>query len=139
MNREFTGHPTRAAFTLMEVLLVLVILVVLGSLAVGMFTGTQRKALEQTAQIQVDAFDELCQRYHIHMFAYPPSLEDLRVNTSGSPNWSGPYTDKDTPLDPWGNPYQYDPAGPRHNGEKPDIVSSGPDGSSGTPDDIYNR
>jgi general secretion pathway protein G len=139
MNHCRTRRSTRAAFTLMEVLLVLVILVVLGSLAVGMFTGTQKKALERAAQIQIDNWDRDCQRYHIDMFAYPTSLEDLRVNASGSANWSGPYTDKDILPDPWGNQYQFDPAGPRHNGEKPDIVSSGPDGSSGTPDDIYNR
>ncbi|MCC7087061.1 MAG: type II secretion system major pseudopilin GspG [Pirellulales bacterium] len=138
MNRR-SRRQVRTAFTLMEVLLVLVILVVLGSLAVGMFTGTQKKALERTAQVQVDSYDHAAQRYQIEMFSFPPSLQDLRVNPSGSPNWSGPYIDKDVPADPWGNPYQYDPQGPRHNNEKPDIWSYGPDGSPGTQDDIYNK
>ncbi len=140
MNRRRSRREDRAAFTLMEVLLVLVILVVLGSLAVGMFTGTQKKALERTAQIQVDSYDSACQRYYTDMFAYPTALEELRANSSGSQNWAGPYIDKDVPPDPWGNPYQFDPQGTaRHNGEKPDIWSFGPDGSGGTPDDIYNR
>ena len=138
MNRGNSRRQDRAAFTLMEVLLVLVILVVLGSLAVGMFTGTQRRALERTAQVQVDAYDGACQRYHVDMFAYPNDLQELRVN-NGSPNWSGPYVDKDIPPDPWGNPYQYDPSGPNHNGEKPDIWSYGPDAVGGSEDDIYNR
>jgi general secretion pathway protein G len=139
MNRRRSRRQDRAAFTLMEVLLVLVILVVLGSLAVGMFTGTQKKALERSTQVQVDTYDSACMHYHTEMFSYPPSLQDLRVNTSGSQNWSGPYIDKDVPNDPWGNPYQYDPQGPRHNGEKPDIWSYGPDAAAGTQDDIYNR
>jgi general secretion pathway protein G len=138
MNRRRTRRQDRAAFTLMEVLLVLVILVVLGSLAVGMFTGTQKKALERSTQVQVDEFGSACMRYYLDMNAFPTSLQDLRVNTSGSPNWAG-YMDKDVTNDPWNNPYQYDPAGPRHNGEKPDIWSYGPDGAAGTQDDIYNR
>jgi hypothetical protein len=29
-------------------------------------------------------------------------------------------------LDPWGRPYQYDPAGPKNGGKRPDIWSLGP-------------
>jgi general secretion pathway protein G len=138
MNRRRSRRQDRAAFTLMEVLLVLVILVVLGSLAVGMFTGTQRKALERSTQIQVDEFSSACMRYQLEMNTFPSSLQELTINTSGSPNWTK-QLDKEVTNDPWNNPYQYDPAGPRHNGDKPDIWSYGADGAAGTPDDIYNR
>ena len=40
-------------FTLMEVLLVLVILVILGSLAVGVFTNAQKKAQMDAARSQI--------------------------------------------------------------------------------------
>src|SRR5690606_34960861 len=96
----------RAAFTLMEVMLVLVILVVIGSLGVNLVTGQQRRAQKQAAQIEIDSANNACQRFHIDMFTYPNTLEELWVNT-GSPNWSGPYV-KEIGPDPWGNPYQYE-------------------------------
>jgi general secretion pathway protein G len=139
MNRRRSRRQDRAAFTLMEVLLVLVILVVLGSLAVSVFSGTQRSAMMKAAQVQIDTWTGDCERYKLDMNSFPASLEDLRTNSTGMPSWSGPYTDKQIPPDPWGNQYQYDPAGARHNGEKPDIMSNGPDGAAGTEDDILNR
>ena len=68
---------TRAAFTLMEVMLVLVILVVLGSLAVQMFTGQQRSASLRTAQVQVDAIDGALKSYYLAMNNYPADLNGL--------------------------------------------------------------
>lgn len=128
----------RAAFTLMEVLLVLVILVVLGSLAVGVYTGIRKQALKQAAQVQVDSLDGNCQLYYNAMNAYPTALQDLRVRPSAgnADQWAGPYSDRDLGPDPWGNQYQYDPAGQHHNGEKPDIWSGGPPGENAP---IYNR
>jgi len=55
-------------------------------------------------------------------------------------SWHGPYlTTDDVPLDPWGHPYQY--AYPSSHGQKSgkyDVWSMGPDGISGTADDICN-
>jgi general secretion pathway protein G len=141
MSRRRIRRSSRAAFTLMEVLLVLVILVVLGSLAVGMFTGAQKKANTDAAQAQVDSISQQCLLYNQDMNAFPPSLDALRVAPGGVNNanqWSGPYLDRDVPLDPWGNPYQYQFPGSRHP-DKPDIWSWGPDMQNGTDDDIYNR
>jgi len=47
--------------------------------------------------------------------------------------WQGPYLDKtQLPVDPWNNPYQYEPLGT----DQFRIWSSGPDGATGTEDDI---
>jgi hypothetical protein len=35
----------------------------------------------------------------------------------------------DALIDPWGRPYNYDPNGPRNNGNKPDIWAVAPDGA----------
>ncbi len=140
MSGAHAHRRSRAAFTLMEVLLVLVILVVLGSLAVGMFTGAQRKANINAAQVQVDSIAHECERYNLDMNMYPPSLDALMTNPGGAKaaDWAGPYLSKDVPLDPWGNQYMYQNPGARHP-DKVDVWSYGPDGQNGTQDDIYNH
>ena len=57
---------SRAGFTLMEVLLVLVILVVLASMAVTMFGGTQEQALKDAAKGQVGIFKSAINLYKFH-------------------------------------------------------------------------
>ena len=138
MNRR---SRRRAGFTLIEVLLVLAILVVLGSLAVGMFTNTQKKANIKAAQAQVDLFDTPISEYHLELKQYPSSLDALIAPPGDLPanaNWGGPYLkDNQVPLDPWGNPYQYSVPGAR-NPQSYDLWSLGPDGVDGSDDDIGN-
>ena len=118
---------TRAAFTLMEVMLVLVILVVLGSLAVQMFTGQQRSANLRTAQVQVDAIDGALKSYYLAMSSYPADLNGL-IQNPGNDSWDGPYLSHEIPNDPWGGQYQYDASGSQfHPGQnRPDVWSNGP-------------
>jgi general secretion pathway protein G len=138
MSARKNRRPTRAAFTLMEVLLVLVILVILGSLAVSVFMGTQKSAFIKAAQVQVDTLDQNCLLYFQDMNSFPSSLQDLRGRPSvqNSDKWNGPYSDRVLGPDPWGNQYSYDASGPQHHGEKPDIWSGGPPGAN---QPIYNH
>lgn len=138
MSARKHRRSTRVAFTLMEVLLVLVILVILGSLAVSVFMGTQKSAYIKAAQAQVDILDSNCQTYYLDMNSFPSTLQDLRARpgVANSDKWSGPYSDRDLGPDPWGNQYSYDPNGPQHHGEKPDISSGGPPGAN---QPIYNH
>lgn len=129
----------RAAFTLIEVLLVLIILVILGSLAINVFTGTQDRANFNAAKAQVGLLADPINRYRLDMNKYPQRLEDLWEEPSDSTlaeKWGGPYVEQ-LKADPWGNPYQYSAEG-KNNSNKYDFWSSGPDGQSGTDDDIGN-
>lgn len=137
-RRRHTG------FTLIEVLLVLVILVILGSLVGIQIRGAQKKALVNAAKSQVQAFDTPLQSYLLDMGQFPSSsagLEALRSAPAESQGqgskWQGPYLDKGVPPDPWGRPYQYISPG-RHNADSYDAWSLGPDGADGTDDDIGN-
>ena len=143
-NKDCKRHPSRntrelSGFTLIEVLLVLIILVVLGSLATTMFTGTQEKANIQAAQAQLGLVRGPIDLYRFHMNRYPNKLENLWTEPSDddeAEKWGGPYVEK-LKLDPWGNPYQYLAEG-KNNKDKYDFWSNGPDGKSGTDDDIGN-
>ncbi len=130
----------RPGFTLMEVLLVLAILVILGSMVGFFIAGMQRGAYEDLARTQIGMFANQLDVYRLHVGSYPNTnqgLQALRTPPADltNPNkWRGPYSQKDIPMDPWGNPYQFELVGP----EQYRIWSMGPDGVSGTEDDVAN-
>ncbi len=79
--------------------------------------------------------------YRTHVRKYPRRLADL-VNPPSHPSeaakWIGPYIrDPNSFLDPWGAPLRYCMPG-THNPRTYDLWSVGPDGQSGTSDDIGN-
>jgi len=130
-----------SGFTLIEVLLVLVILVVLGAIVVPMVTGIGESANIKAATIQVAALERAIDNYKFGTKQYPTSMEDLADKPSDAKlakNWAGPYikTNKDL-IDPWDNDYKYDAKGKKNQGSY-DIWSMGPDGQDGTADDIGN-
>ena len=127
-------------FTLIEVMLVLIILVIMGSLAVNTFTGTREAANIRAVRAQIGLIRSGMDLYKLDMNKFPAQLEDLWTEPSDSTEaekWlSGPYLDELGP-DPWGNEYQYLAEG-KKNTEGYDFWSNGPDGQSGTDDDIGN-
>lgn len=143
MNKRRREASRRGGFTLIEVLLVLVILVVLGSLVGVGISGARKKSLLKAAKAQVSLFETPLATYELDMNAYPTTaqgLEALRTAPSDAKNaakWGPAYMDKKIPLDPWGNPYQYMFPG-KKNAQSYDVWSMGPDGVDGTDDDIGN-
>lgn len=136
-NRARRRHE---GFTLIELLLVLAILVVLGSMAVAIFGGTQDQAFDKAAKSQVDMFNKTALLYQVNTKQYPNSFEDLYKLPSGmeQSDWGGPYIDnKSVPKDPWGNEYRMVSPG-KKNPNSIDIWSVGKDGKDGTDDDIGN-
>jgi general secretion pathway protein G len=130
----------RSGFTLIEVLLVLAILVVLASMVVTMFGGTQEQALKDAAKGQVGIFKSAVNLYKYHMKSYPAGLEGLitRPGDDASKDWHGPYIDASkVPLDPWDRPYKFAAPG-KHNTDSFDVWSVGPDGQDGSEDDVGN-
>ncbi len=130
------GDPLthRGGFTLLEVLLVLVILVVLAAAVAIPLSQTQVSALKKAARNDINGIDTHLGMFHLDANRYPNKLDEL---LNPPPGESAPYL-SELPQDPWGNPYEYDAQGPRNKGIKPDVWSAGPDGNSGTEDDIGN-
>jgi general secretion pathway protein G len=125
----------RRGFTLMEVLLVLVILVILGSM-VGIFVRrAQQQALDNAARGQIGSFKGSVEFFQQNMRRYPTSEEGLialREPPDDNRRWNGPYTDAEIPPDPWDNEYNYELL----DQDNFRIWSNGPDGVSDTDDDI---
>jgi general secretion pathway protein G len=65
------------------------------------------KAKVETAKTQITLLKNACKDYYLDMSEFPRSLDDL-VSSPGNPKWDGPYLDPaKVPVDPWGQPYQY--------------------------------
>jgi general secretion pathway protein G len=130
----------RNGFTLMEVLLVLVILVVLGSIVVPMVTGIGEGANVKAATVQVAALERMIDMYKFELKQLPGSLDDL-VNEPSDPklakNWHQYMKANKELVDPWDNPYKYEAKGKKNQGSY-DVWSLGPDGQDGSEDDIGN-
>jgi general secretion pathway protein G len=141
-TRRRTPHAAvrHAGFTLVEVLLVLIILVIIGSIVVPNLFGVKDKANIDAAKAQVTSLKGAMQMYRLDFNKYPGTLKELMEKPSDntqSDKWHGPYLEGKMKTDPWGHEYQYQSPG-KKNTDGYDIWSTGPDGQNGTDDDIGN-
>jgi general secretion pathway protein G len=137
---DAVGASRRAAFTLIELLLVMVILSVLAAVVVPKFTKRSEQARITAARTDVANLELALDAYEIDTGRFPTTQQGLLVLIEEPPNvrdWHGPYIKRGVPTDPWGNPYIYRQPG-EHNEEGYDLYSYGPDGQSGGGDDIDN-
>ena len=135
-----TPRLRQRAFTLIELLLVLVILGILAAIVVPKFAGRTEQARLTAAQSQISTFGTALDAFEVDNGSYPKGksgLNDLVVQPRDAQNWRGPYMKSEVPLDPWGHAYVYECPG-KHNPSSYDLMSLGPDGRAGSEDDIAN-
>jgi len=115
----------------MELLIVLVILGLLGSLVAPKMLDKVGTSKKKTAVAQMQMFETAIDTYRLDIGSPPAKLEELR--NSSNPNWDGPYLPKAIPMDPWGKPYVYKVPG--ENGTPYSLMSYGLDGKVGGTDE----
>ncbi|MDB6131635.1 MAG: ral secretion pathway protein [Verrucomicrobiales bacterium] len=132
MRRQQARKRT-GAFTLIEIMVVVVILGILAAAIIPQFTGTTHDAKVGTAKANIAELESALERFNIHMDRHPTTEEGMKVLVDAPPGeeskWRGPYI-KLLRNDPWGNPYQYRNPGTHHTGGF-DIWSRGADGADG--------
>lgn len=132
---------SRAGFSLVEMLIVIALIAVIGTLTIGklgnIFGGAQEDVAQQFVRNSLSA---PLLKYRIDTGSYPGTEQGLQ-SLVAAPNgvkagkWKGPYIER-LQDDPWGKPYQYRFPGVKNVGGY-DVWSFGPDGvESG--DDIGN-
>jgi len=127
----------RRAFTLVEILLVVVIIGILAALVIPRIAGSSERARVTAATTDINGgIKSALGAYEVDMGSYPKSLQDLITAPSDARNWHGPYLDS-LPQDPWGHAYIYAFPG-KHLAGSYDLLSVGPDGKEGTDDDVVN-
>lgn len=126
------------AFTLIELLLVLVILAVLAGVAVPIYMGQAKEAKVKATRTSIGMIKQALATYEVQQESFPTTdqgLDALVHQPEGASDWH-PYLDK-LPLDAWNQPFVYHC--PASNGTGfYDLYSIGPDGQEGTADDIVD-
>lgn len=128
------------AFTLIEMLLVVVIIGVLAAIVIPKIAGRGEDARIQATRAQITGFGTALDMFEVDNGYYPKGkdgLRDLLQAPRDAQNWKGPYLKDviEVPLDPWSHPYIYECPG-KHNTSGYEISSAGPDGRAGNEDDI---
>ena len=133
LTRAF-ARGTAGAFTLIEVMIVVVILGILAAVVIPKILDRPDQARVTAAKADIAVLMQQLKLYRLDNAAYPSTdqgLQALTVRPTTNPlppNWkSGGYLEK-LPNDPWGRPYQY--LNPGLKGEL-DVFSLGADGQPG--------
>ncbi len=120
MLRQSDRKRTRRnAFTLMEVLVVVAILVILAGIGIGVFAYME-SSKEKIARTQIMNIEKAVMTYKIDHNDFPDSLQVLTVPQEGKPA----YLKVADLNDPWNRPFQYDKTKLSPTGE-PLIFSQG--------------
>ena len=127
MYRMQSNRTRRAAFTLMEMLVVVAIIVALAGIGGFLILPQLTSSQKDTARAQVNGpLSNACKTYFIRNQQWPPTLQVLLTPDQHKQT----YIDRpDALIDPWGKQYQYDPNGSKNNGTQPDIWTVHADGT----------
>lgn len=126
----------RKAFTLIELMIVIVILGLLAGLVIPKLIGRGEEAKVEIAKMQMKEIETALELYKLDNGFYPTTEQGLEALVEKPdtepipPKWrEGGYMKK-IPLDPWGRPYVYICPG-EHNQDSYDLFSYGADGKPG--------
>ena len=145
MNHQTCGKQTgrsRAAFTLLQSMMIVSLLIVIGSYVLLEFYSPQDAANETAVNIEIKSIlGSALETYNAENDMYPTTKQGLAalvekpVLEPAPTRWRQQLDD--VPLDRWQRPYVYRCPGV-HNPEKYDLFSMGRDGKPDTADDIGN-
>ena len=130
-NRKEPNRTSARAFSLVEIMIVIVII----GLLAGVVTVNVRryliKAKQTVARQEISQIAEAVDMFWSEAGRYPTSDEGLSLLVSGTDQDPEPLlTGGEAALiDPWGNPYQYN--SPGSGGESYEIICTGSDGREG--------
>jgi general secretion pathway protein G len=117
----------KKAFSLMELMVVIIILGLLASFVLPSLTGKSEDAKEKLVCVQMKSISQALKMYKIDYSAYP-TTEDQEAWKNFETNY---FEDGKMPKDSWGGDYIY-----ISDGETFDIISFGANKKEGGEDDI---
>ncbi len=140
-------RTARRAFTLIEVLLVIVIIGMLATVLVVTIGGQQEGAAIDTTKVLVQKVSGGVTQYQLAMGRLPTeadgglnALINRPSDEEAAEKWRGPYASTSDLKDAWGNELKYEAleASEAIGGVKFKVWSVGPDQQDNTEDDIGN-
>lgn len=118
----------RAAFTLMEMMVVVAIIVALAGIGIFYMAGQAEEGNKTKAKADIKNLTQAATAFKLNHpdIGWPQDLQSLLQRDDQG---HGPYlTSAESLMDPWNRPYQYDAGGSRNNGLQPDIYTTIPNG-----------
>ena len=132
----------RRAFTILELLIVIGILLAIGGIVLVNLIGVQEESEVGVTKVQMQGIADQLDAFRLTMKRFPTEDEGIAVLWSSSnledeeeaAKWRQ-FLPKPVPNDQWGNPWVY--RNPSDlEGQPYDLVSIGPDGEEDTEDDL---
>jgi general secretion pathway protein G len=135
-SRSRIARAAERGMTLIEIMVVLVIIGLIASAVAVNVIGRQKEAQLQKAKTDVQNIaNQGVDAFRVMRGRYPTTEEGLKILIQEQ--FLRPNASDGTLKDPWGKEYIYLYPGQAHP-DSFDVKSSGPDGQSGTEDDIVN-
>jgi general secretion pathway protein G len=130
----------RRAFTLVEIMLVVVIIGILMAVVVPNMARQSGRAKVKAARSSIHGISTALGVFEVKASRFPTTQEGLQALVTkpqdlSDDEWEGPYL-KEFPKDPWGQDFIY--KSPGDVNKDFDLISKGPDKAENTPDDINN-
>lgn len=125
-----TDRRSRAGFTLIEIMVVVIIIGILAGLAGVRVANRVGQGQETGARGNLQTISMGIALYEVDNGSLPPTLGALMTAPGGANNWRGPYLDV-LPKDPWGNDFVYTP---NASGGSYELKSLGEDGVASADD-----
>ena len=123
------------AFTLVELMVVIVIIAILASLIVPRLINRTAEAEGAKAEADLATLSKTLDTFRLDVGYYPSTEEGLAsLREFDAEGWQGPYLQQPLDTDPWGNEYVYEWPG-QDGDDSYFLFSLGPDGTE-SEDDI---
>ena len=131
------------AFTLLEVMIVIVIILAIAGLVTVNLMGTRKKATVGKVEIQMKSMRDALNQFNLDFNRYPTDDEGIAAlwdktkltDEADQAKWR-PYMETPIPTDDWGTAWVYRQTGEQAPEGKFDLLSNGPDKEEGSEDDI---
>lgn len=140
IQEKKSNRDNRKAFTLVEIMLVLFILMSLATVGIISVRTMSAQAKKRQAAVGVGEYARALESFYSIYDRYPTADEGLdalrNCPASIDQNDYDPIIKSAIKPDPWGMPYNYQYPSSR-GGDGFDLWSNGPDMNPGTDDDIY--
>lgn len=133
MQKTKMKSNSKKAFSIVELMVVVIILGLLASVVVPNLIGKSDDAKKQLVIVQIKQLEEALKLFRLDMGRYPTTAEGLKILISkpqgeeyNNYSNSGYLGSSVIPKDPWNNPYIY-----VGEGNKVELISLGADGKEG--------
>ncbi len=140
----FRGQATRCrsgkvqAFSLVELIVVMVILGMLAGLVAVRTRGYLIAAKQNAARSEIGSIVQAIDTFYADQGRYPNTEEGLEILAQGTETWPEPFLNK-MPKDPWKNPYEYLMPGTSQPYEVVCLGADGREGGEGENQDISSE